>query len=248
MKFYLKTRKHFLLSNTEMDCPERLRSLHQWRHWKPNRMWSWATSCSRPCVDRWHGLSGLQKFLPIFNNNNHRRSLYFQVYHLKIKHPRTKPEETGESISFYQYWQILASVIYQTIFPSPQFDSMLSWILTCYQRYSGFTVHVWRLGDCLCHPISMIFHYFSCKHNKYITSHPLRCVNDHYYATNTVSPIMINENWNKFLEESCILKWKWIFFLEEGNSIKMLKRVENATLWRHVDKANNMIVWCLLRA
>lgn len=130
MKFYLKTRKHFLLSNTEMDCPERLRSLHQWRHWKPNRMWSWATSCSRPCVDRWHGLSGLQKFLPIFNNNSHRRSLYFQVYHLKIKHPRTKPEETGESISFYQYWQILASVIYRTFsFSTVWFHVILNSVL-----------------------------------------------------------------------------------------------------------------------
>lgn len=43
---------------------------------------------------------------------------------------------------------------------------------------------------------------------KYIAFYPLRCTNDHYYATNTVLLIMVNEKLNKFLEEICILKFK----------------------------------------
>lgn len=144
MKFYLKMRKLFLLSNTEMGCPERLWSLHLWRYWKPNWMWSCVTCCGRPCLDRGHGLSDLQKFLPIFNNNSHRRSICFQMYHLKIKRPRTKmwrnrgvcfilPALTdvghcnNQTFSFSTVWFHL---ILNSVFP------VLLWI----------HVHVWRKG------------------------------------------------------------------------------------------------------
>lgn len=142
---------------------------------------------------------------------------------------------------------MLATVIIRH-FPSPQFDSILSWILSS-QCYSGFTYMSEGRGLFMSsskHDLPLLL--MQSQQGKHIAFYPLRCTNDHYYATNTVSPIMVNEKLNKFLEEICILKFKWIFFLEEGNSIKMQKHVENATLWRHAVKANNMLIWYLLRA
>lgn len=164
MKFYLKMRKLFLLSNTEMGCPERLWSLHLWRYWKPNWMWSCVTCCGRPCLDRGHGLSDLQKFLPIFNNNSHRRSLCFQMYHLKIKRPRTKMWR-NRGVCFIL--PALTDVGHCNISDIFLLHSLIpSYLELCLPSVTLDSHTCLKEGGCSCHPVSMIFHYFSCNHNK----------------------------------------------------------------------------------
>ena len=54
-------------SNTGTSCPERLWSLHLWRHSKLNWTWPWATCSSCPCLSREIQLDDLLISLPIPN-------------------------------------------------------------------------------------------------------------------------------------------------------------------------------------
>jgi len=54
MKLHLKPRNHFCTverwSHPRPSCPEKLWSLHPWRHPKPDWKSSWATGSRYPCL------------------------------------------------------------------------------------------------------------------------------------------------------------------------------------------------------
>lgn len=188
--------------------------------------------------------------LPTFNASNRGRTSeldYFQVYHFK------KAQRNSGVYSISPHWQIVVTVKFRAFtFSTVQLhvivNSVPCWHKQCHSRFMDKAGRVFVSLSFSKQDLRLFL--MLTKLGKQISFYPLRWVNIYYYChKHNVTNNCLWETGQIARRESHLeIKNKGIFSIEEGNSIQMQNHIEKATLWSHVVKARNMIVWCLPRA